>query len=111
MTKSRMLLLSEYDVTQKIIEVLSNVCTRAILFSVRDEAKDVGSIAAELEISLSAVYTTLRRLEDLALVEKRYDLNGKTKIMVYRSRISRAEILMDGKEPELRLISSAGSGR
>ena len=107
MTKARMLLLSEYDITQKIIEVLSNVCSRAILFSVRDEAKDVGRIAAELEISLSAAYATLRRLEDLALVEKRYDLNGKTKIKVYRSRISRAEILMDGVEPELRLLSSA----
>lgn len=104
--KPNLLLLSKYDVTQKIIETLSNVCSRAILFSIRDEAKDAGSISAELELSLSAVYTTLRRLEVLALVEKRYELSDRKKIKLYRSRINRAEILMDSSEPELKLFTS-----
>lgn len=104
MTRSPILLLSEYNVTQNIIEALTNVCYRAILFSIRDGAKDAGRIATDLDISLSTVYAALRRLEDLALVEKRYKLTGKTKIKMYQSRISRAEIVMDGSEPELRLF-------
>lgn len=105
-SKPGLLLLSKYDITQNVIETLSNVCSRAILFSIRDKPKDAGTIAAELKISLSAVYTTLRRLEVLALVEKRYDLSDKKKLKMYRSRISRAEILLDGVEPELRLFST-----
>lgn len=103
--KPGLLLLSKYDITQSVIETLSNVCSRAILFSIRDEPKDASTIAAELDLSLSAVYTTLRRLEVLALVEKRYDLSGKKKIKMYRSRISRAEIWVDGVEPELKLFA------
>lgn len=104
MPKSRILQLSEYDVTQKIIEALSNVCYRAILFSVKDEAKDTAKIASELGFSLSAVYAGLRRLEELALVKRRYHLDGKKKIKIYRSRISRVEILMEDNEPELKLF-------
>ena len=108
-SKPGLLLLSKYDITQNVIEALSNVCSRAILFSIRDKPKDAGTIAAELDLSLSAVYTTLRRLEVLALVEKRYDLSDKKKLKVYRSRISRAEIRMDGVEPELKLFAVDGA--
>ena len=104
-SKPGLLLLSKYDITQSVIEALSNVCSRAILFSIRDKPKDAGTIATELGLSLSAVYTTLRRLEVLALVEKRYDLSEKKKLTLYRSRISRAEILMNGVEPELKLFA------
>lgn len=104
MSKSRILQLSEYDITQKIIETLSNVCSRAILFSIKDDAKDAARISTELELSLSAVYISLRRLEDLALVRRTYHLDGKKKIKLYRSRIRRVEILMDNNEPELKLF-------
>ena len=69
MSKPNIIQLSEFDVTQKIIESLSNVCTRAVLFSVKSESKDATQIAEELKISISTVYKTLSNLEDLALVE------------------------------------------
>lgn len=103
-SKAPLFQLSEFDVTQKIIEALSNVCTRAVLFSIRNEAKDASRIAGELQLSLSAVYKILSHLEDLALViVERYSLDDRKKIKMYRSRIGRVDISMTGMEPVLNL--------
>ena len=105
MSKRGIIQLSEFDVTQKIIEALSNVCTRSVLFSVKNESKDVTQIADELQISISTVYKTLSTLEDLALAEiDRYVISpeGK-KIKLYRSRIRKVEITLDDLEPILML--------
>ena len=103
--------LSEFDITQRIIETLSNVCTRSVLFSVKNESKDATQIADELKISLSTVYKTLSTLEDLALAEvDRFVISpeGK-KIKLYRSRIGKVEITMDDMEPSLNLYSNTSN--
>ena len=105
MSKRSIIQLSEFDITQKIIEALSNVCTRSVLFSVKTESKDVTQIADELKISLSTVYKTLSNLEDLALAEiERFVISpeGK-KIKLYRSRIGKVEIILENLEPVLML--------
>ena len=105
MSKNNIIQLSEFDVTQKIIESLSNVCTRSVLFSIKNESKDVTQIANELKISLSTVYKTLSTLEDLALAEvEQYIISedGK-KIKLYRSRIGKVEITLENLEPVLSL--------
>ena len=105
MSKPNIIQLSEFNVTQKIIESLSNVCIRAVLFSVKDQSKDATQIADELKISLSTVYKTLSTLEDLALVEiDRFVISpeGK-KIKQYRSRIGKVEITLTNMEPLLNL--------
>ena len=105
MSKRSIIQLSEFDITQKIIEALSNVCTRSVLFSVKTESKDVTQIADELKISLSTVYKTLSNLEDLALAEiERFIISpeGK-KIKLYRSRIGKVEIILENLEPVLML--------
>ena len=105
MSKPNIIQLSEFDITQRIIESLSNVCTRAVLFSVKNESKDATQIADELKISLSTVYKTLSTLEDLTLLEiDKYVISpeGK-KIKQYRSRISKVEITLDNLEPSLNL--------
>jgi len=105
MSKRSIIQLSEFDITQKIIEALSNVCTRSVLFSVKNESKDVPKIADELNISISTVYKTLSNLEELALAEvDRYIISpeGK-KIKLYRSRIGKVEITLDNLEPTLSL--------
>ena len=105
MSKGNIIELSEFDVTQKIIESLSNVCTRSVLFSIKNESKDVTQISTELKISLSTVYKTLSTLEDLALAEiEQYvisDEGKKTKL--YRSRIGKVEITLENLEPVLSL--------
>jgi predicted transcriptional regulator len=104
-SKRGIIQLSEFDINQKIIESLSNVCTRSVLFSVKNESKDVTQIANELKISLSTVYKTLSTLEDLALAEvDRYVISpeGK-KVKLYRSRIGKVEITLENMEPILLL--------
>ena len=105
MALSNIIQLSEFDVTQKIIDSLSNVCTRAVLFSVKNESKDATQIAEELKISISTVYKTLSALEDLTLIEVHkfiFSSEGK-KIKKYRSRIGKVEITLDNTEPILHL--------
>ena len=103
MSKRSIIQLSEFDITQKIIESLSNVCIRSVLFSVKAESKDAAQIANELKISLSTVYKTLSTLENLALAEvDKYVISpeGK-KIKLYRSRIGKVEIILENMEPTL----------
>ena len=105
MPNSNIFQLSKFDITQKIIESLTNVCTRAVLFSIKNEAKDATQIADELKISLSTVYKTLANLEELTLVqvEKFIISNEGKKIKLYKSRIGKVEISMTDKEPVLNL--------
>ena len=103
MSKRGIIQLSEFDINQKIIESLSNVCIRSVLFSVKAESKDATQIANELKISLSTVYKTLSTLENLALAEvDKYVISpeGK-KIKLYRSRIGKVEIILENMEPTL----------
>jgi len=109
--KPTIIQLSEFDITQKIIESLSNVCTRSVLFSVKNKSKDATQIADELKISLSTVYKTLSTLEDLALAEvDKFVISpeGK-KIKLYRSRIGKVEITLDDLEPSLNLYSNTSN--
>ena len=91
--KPTLLELDEYDMNQRVIEVLTHVCSHAILFSIVDEPKDAVKISEETQLSLSNVYKTLVNLEKLTLVtiEKFDKIEGK-KIKLYRSRIKKADI-------------------
>ena len=111
MTKPNIIQLSEFDITQKIIESLSNVCTRAVLFSVKNESKDATQIADELKLSLSTIYKTLANLEELALiVVDRYVISNEgKKIKLYKSRIGNVEISITNTEPTLNLYPNQKS--
>ena len=45
--KPNILQLSQYDITQKIMESLVNTCHRSVLYSIIDESKDANQIATE----------------------------------------------------------------
>ncbi len=103
--KPNVLQLSEYNVTQKIMDSLINACHRSVLFSIINVAKDAPQIAHELNISLSAVYKTLGKLEELTLVEiERFDFVDGKKIKIYKSRIGRAEIKLENNDATLHLF-------
>ena len=103
--KPNVLQLSEYDITQKIMESLVNACHRSVLFSIVEIAKDAPKIASELNISLSAVYKTLGKLEELTLVEiERFDFIDGKKIKLYKSRIGHAEITLENNDATLHLF-------
>jgi hypothetical protein len=111
MSKPTIIQLSEFDVTQKIIESLSSVCTRAVLFSIKEESKDATQIAEELKISISTVYKTLSTLDDLTLAEVDKFIISKDgkKIKQYRSRIGKVEITLDTLEPVLILYPNTSN--
>ncbi len=111
MQKPTIIQLSEFDITQKIIESLSNVCTRSVLFSIKNESKDATKIADELKISLSTVYKTLSTLEELALAEiDKFIISSEgKKIKLYRSRIGKVEIILDDLQPSLNLYSNTAN--
>jgi len=104
MLKTNIIQSKEFDITQKIIESLTNVSSRSVLFSIKVQAKDALQISNELKISISTVYKILTILEELALIEvnKFKFLEGK-KIKLYKSRIGQVEILMRDMKPVLNL--------
>ena len=102
--KPNVLQLSEYDITQKIMESLTNACHRSVLFSIINNSKDAPQIAEELSISLSAVYKTLGKLEELTLIEiEKFNFIEGKKIKLYKSRIGRAEITFENNDAVLHL--------
>ena len=103
--------MSEFDITQKIIESLSNICTRSVLFSIKNQSKDATEIADELKISLSTVYKTLATLETLALAEiDKFVISDEgKKIKLYRSRVGKVEITLDTFEPVLNLYTNTSN--
>ena len=102
--KPNILQLSEYDITQKIMESLTNTCHRSVLFSIINNSKDAPQIAEELNISLSAVYKTLGKLEELTLIEiEKFNFIEGKKIKLYKSRIGRAEITFENNDAVLHL--------
>ena len=103
--KPTLLELDEYDIKQRIIEALTTTCSHAVLFSIVNVEKDAVKIANELQISLSAVYKTLSNLERLSLIEiQRFKItNERKKIKMYRSRIKKANISINGNNSQVLL--------
>lgn len=95
--------LKKYDINQKILEALADLQSRSILFSIIKDGKTALELSEKYRIPLSSVYKKISDLEELALV--RVDKwvisdNGK-KFKVYKSRISRAEIIIKKPEPSI----------
>jgi len=103
--KPNILQLSQFDITQKIMESLVNACHRSVLYSIIDYAKDANQISKELNISLSAVYKTLNQLEELALAQvEKFEFSEGKKIKLYKSRIGKAEIKLEKFDAVLHLF-------
>ncbi|HEX9846731.1 MAG TPA: ArsR family transcriptional regulator [Candidatus Nitrosotenuis sp.] len=108
MEKNSIFHLSHYDVTQQIIATLTNVYSRAVLFSITSKPKDAQTISDELKMSISTVYKILSNLEMLTLVyvDKFVISDAGKKIKFYKSRIKKAEIIVGGVTPTLNLQSN-----
>ena len=101
--KPTLLELNEYDINQRIIEILTTTCSHAVLFSIVNAAKDAVEISDELQISLSSTYKALTNLEKLSLVEiRRFKITdaGK-KIKLYRSKVKKANISISENKSEV----------
>ncbi len=97
--------LKKYDINQKIITALADSESRSILFSIIRKGKTATDLSESLKIPLSSVYKKLSDLEDLALIlVEKYMISEKgRRFKIYRSRITKAEIIIKKLEPTLRL--------
>ena len=98
--------LKKYDVTQKVIESLADAESRAILFSTIRRGKTAAELSNQLQIPLSSVYKKLIDLEELTLIKiEKWLISDKgRKFKVYKSRISKADIVIKKPDPSLNLI-------
>ena len=98
--------LKKYDITQKVIEALADSESRAILFSAIRHGKTAAELSDKLKIPLSSVYKKLADLEELTLIEvERWMISDKgRKFKIYKSRISKADILIRKPDPVLILV-------
>ena len=96
--------LKKYDVTQKVIEMLADAESRAILFSIIKKGKTATELSEKHKIPLSSVDKKISDLEELPLIKVdswRISDKGR-KFKIYKSRISNAEISI--KKPEATLV-------
>jgi len=100
--------LKKYDITQKVIEALSDTESRSILFSIIRRGKTANELSTSLRIPLSSVYKKLSDLEYLTLIEvEKYLISNKgRRFKIYRSRINKAEIIIKKSEPVVLLSAN-----
>ena len=98
--------LKKYDVTQKVIEMLADAESRAILFSIIKKGKTAAELSVKHKIPLSSVYKKISDLQELTLIKvDRWQISEKgRRFKVYKSRIKNAEINIKKPEPNLVLI-------
>ena len=95
--------LKKYDVTQKVIEMLADAESRAILFSIIKKGKTAAELSAKHKIPLSSVYKKISDLQELTLIKvDNWQISEKgRRFKVYKSRIKNAEINIKKPEPIL----------
>ena len=98
--------LKKYDVTQKVIEMLADAESRAILFSIIKKGKTAAELSVKHKIPLSSVYKKISDLQELTLIKvDSWQISEKgRRYKVYKSRIKNAEINIKKPEPNLILI-------
>ena len=102
--------LKKYDVTQKVIEMLADAESRAILFSIINKGKTAGELSKKHRIPLSSVYKKISDLEELTLIKVeswRISDSGR-KFKIYKSRIKHAEINIKKPDATLTLTPNVG---
>ena len=97
--------LKKYDINQKVIEALADAQSRTILFSLIKKGMTAMELSEKYRIPLSSVYKKISDLENIALirVEKWVLSESGKKFKVYKSRISKAEIIIRKPEPAIAL--------
>ena len=75
--KPNILQLSQYDITQKIMDSLVNTCHRSVLFSIVKNAKDATQISDELNIKEGDWYSAGKIEKSVANISDKILKNGQ----------------------------------
>lgn len=100
--KIRPLLTQKYDITHKILNQLTDLESRYILFSIIKKPKTIKEISKEQKIPTSSVYKKIQELKVCALVSKQNKfLDNKHIATYYQSLIKEVKISISKFEPTI----------
>lgn len=98
----RPLLTEKYDITHKILNQLTDLESRYVLFSIIKKSKTAKEISKEQKIPLSSVYKKIQKLKVCALVsEQKEFLDNRHIATYYQSLIKEVEISISKFEPTI----------
>ena len=93
-------MIQKYDITHKILNLLLDLESRHILFSIIKEPKTAQEISTESKIPISSVYKKIREIKTYSLVFEKTDFSDKGRIVkFYQSLIKDVEISITEFEP------------
>ena len=97
----------KYDVSNKILNEITNLESRHVLFAIMEYPKSIKAISAEQKIPLSSVYKRIQSLKECSLIYEKVDFskNGH-KARYYQSRIKDIEISITKFEPKIRFTKN-----
>ena len=80
--------LKKYDVTQKVIEMLADAESRAIIFSIIRKGKTAAELSEKHKIPLSSVYKKISDLEELTLIHvDSWQISEKGRIFLSKGNV------------------------
>ncbi|MCV0431492.1 hypothetical protein [Nitrosopumilus sp.] len=104
MKKINVLETEKFDITHKILKILSDLESRHILFSIINKSKSVQEIAKELKIPLSSAYKKIQSLQENALISDELTFTkNRRRARLYQSRIIDVKISIFKFEPTITL--------
>ena len=105
--KPKILLAEKYDVSNKILNEITHLESRHILFAIMKYPKSVKEISAEQKIPLSSVYKRIISLKECSLIHEKMDFSDSGHITkFYQSRIKDIEISITKFEPKIRFTKN-----
>ena len=100
--KPKISLVEKYDVSNKILNELTNLESRHVLFAIMKYPKSIKVISAEQKIPLSSVYKRIKSLKECSLIYEKVDFSKSGHIArYYQSRIKDIEISITKFEPKI----------
>ena len=105
--KPKVLLAEKYDISHKILNELTNLESRHILFGTMKSHKSIQDISREQKIPLSSVYKRIESLKECSLISEKVDFSEKGHVTrYYQSRIKDIEISITKFEPKIRFTKN-----
>lgn len=97
------MLAEKYDISNKILNELTNLESRHILFATMKQPKSIQDISSEQKIPLSSVYKRIASLKECSLIHEKTDFSENGYITrYYQSKIKDIEISITKFEPKIR---------
>ena len=105
--KQKVMLTEKYDISNKILNELTNLESRHILFAIMEHPKSIKAISREQKIPLSSVYKKITSMIECSLIHEKADFSKNGHVTrYYQSKIKDIEISITKFEPKIRFAKN-----